>query len=298
MNDSEQKKSSDIQGASGAEPGGKREPIVEQAKHALTNVAGQAREQVNDRIDARKDRAVETMTGVAGAIRETSEKLDGMGPLGDVAGRAAEGIERLARFFEGRQVTDLVRDVERFARREPAIFLGAAFVAGLIGGRFLKSSTRRPESASVGGGRGVGDDSWMDGVEYGDGFLSSDDLEEYESRRFVDRGFDSRHEGELRDTLPMGSRSGERASSVDRSRSSSTSGQGGRTSYTRGPRVETEGPVIAPTPIVSAASANENKTAPMPATQGSPGASASTSSGASNVPSAPSAPGNGHTGRV
>ena len=67
--------------------------IVEQAKQAVTHVASsvanQAREQVNTQLDARKDKAVETMGSVASAIRETSDKLKGVGPLGDVAGRAA-----------------------------------------------------------------------------------------------------------------------------------------------------------------------------------------------------------------
>lgn len=294
MNNSEQKKSSNVQGTSGRELDGKREPIVEQAKHALTNVAGQAREQVTHRIDVRKDRAVEKISDVAGAIRETSEKLDGMGPLGDVAGRAAEGIERLARSFEGKQVTDIVRDVERFARREPAIFLGAAFAAGLIGGRFLRSSARRVESASR-GERGERDDSWMEDVQYGDGFLSPDDLEDYESRRFGGQGFGSSSKDELRDTMPMGSPSARGGASGGASGSSSA--RGGGWSSASSPRVENEGPKVAPTPIVNAASANENRTAPMPATQGSPGASASTSSPASESSGIDSPP-NGNAGRL
>ncbi len=249
MNNSEQKKSSS---AHGGELDGNRGPVVDQAKHALTTVANQAREQMTHRIDAQRDRAVETIGDVAGAIRETGEKLDGIGPLGDVAGRAADGMERLAKFFEGKQVTDIVRDVERFARREPAIFLGAAFAVGLIGGRFLKSSSAHgDEDARFANARAQRDSAWAAGD---DGYLSSDDLEDYESRRHGAEGFSSGI-----------------------------------------PRIETDGPSIAPSPIVNAAQANESKTAPMPATQGSPGASASTS-----PPSAPfgSGSGNGSTGRT
>jgi len=60
------------------------------------------------------------------AIRETGAKLKGVGPLADVAGQAADGVDKVAQFFEGKQVGDVFRDVERFARREPAIFIGAA----------------------------------------------------------------------------------------------------------------------------------------------------------------------------
>ena len=142
-------KSSMSNPSSGTEENGK---VVDQAKqavsHVVSDVAGQAREQVNAQFDTRKDKALETIGNVASAIRDTSDKLKGVGPLGDVAGRAADGIENVASFFEGKQISDIVRDVERFARREPAIFLGATFALGLIGGRFLKSSVSRNESTS------------------------------------------------------------------------------------------------------------------------------------------------------
>lgn len=132
--------------------------IADQAKQAVThvasNVASQAKEQVNAQFDTRKDKAVETIGNVATAIRETGDKLKGVGPLGDVAGRAADGMEKVADFFEGKQIGDVVRDVERFARREPAIFIGAAFALGLIGGRFLKSSAHRSSGGGMGQSRG------------------------------------------------------------------------------------------------------------------------------------------------
>jgi hypothetical protein len=120
--------------------------IVDQAKSAVTHVAGDVADRalgkVNEQFESQSEKAVETMTNVATAIRETGAKLKGVGPLADVAGQAADGVDKVAQFFEGKQVGDVFRDVERFARREPAIFIGAAFAVGLIGGRFLKSSAR------------------------------------------------------------------------------------------------------------------------------------------------------------
>ena len=85
----------------------------------------------------------------ASAIRETGKQLKGVGPLADVAGQAADGVDKVAQFFEGKQVGDVFRDVERFARREPAIFIGAAFAVGLIGGRFLKTSARSRDEHDI-----------------------------------------------------------------------------------------------------------------------------------------------------
>jgi len=138
--------------------------LGEQAKQTASNVARGASEQVSRQIDVRKDKAVETMGNVAQAIRQTTSTLKEAGPVGDLADRAADGIERVATFFEGKNVGQLASDVERFARREPAIFLGAAFALGLIGGRFLKSSARKSQQDF-----GGYDD---------DRFLSPDDLQD------------------------------------------------------------------------------------------------------------------------
>ncbi len=192
--------------------------IVDQAKQAVThvasNVASQAKEQVNAQFDTRKDKAVETIGNVATAIRETGDKLKGVGPLGDVAGRAADGMEKVADFFEGKQIGDVVRDVERFARREPALFLGAAFALGLIGGRFLKSSSHRSSGSSNMGSStyarsGSGSDYGRYETSYGTSFdddqydyLSDADLQDdVDSQRFG--GYGSQRTG--RTTQPQGS---------------------------------------------------------------------------------------------
>ncbi|MET0795363.1 MAG: hypothetical protein ABW061_27840 [Polyangiaceae bacterium] len=48
---------------------------------------------------------------------------------------------------------DVLGDVGSFARREPAMLLRGAFVLGLLGGRFLKSSHVRPAPSNGGDSR-------------------------------------------------------------------------------------------------------------------------------------------------
>jgi hypothetical protein len=62
---------------------------------------------------------------------------------------AARKIENLAGYFETRSVRDMARDLEGYARRNPAIFLGAAFGLGVLAARFLKSS---PQNFNEGSG--------------------------------------------------------------------------------------------------------------------------------------------------
>ena len=61
--------------------------------------------------------------------------------------QAADQVERLSEYVRERDVVQIAGDVEKFARREPALFLGGAFVLGLCAARFLKSSAQSSQSA-------------------------------------------------------------------------------------------------------------------------------------------------------
>lgn len=115
-----------------------------EAKDVVSQVADQASEKLKSEIDSKKDMAAGKASNVASALRESKETLGDAGPLPDLADQAAAQIDKFANYVQTRNIGDLVREVERFARREPAIFLGASLVAGLLGGRFLKASANRP----------------------------------------------------------------------------------------------------------------------------------------------------------
>jgi hypothetical protein len=67
----------------------------------------------------------------------------------------ATHVEGVSSYLHAKQFGDVVGDLESFARREPILFAGSAFVVGLLGGRFLKSS--RPQTATpTTEGRGSG----------------------------------------------------------------------------------------------------------------------------------------------
>ena len=125
--------------------------VTHQAQQAAGQVAGQAREQVASRLADQKDRAAEGLSGVARALRQTGQQLrdqDQQGVTGYID-RAASQVERISGYLQNSDLGRLVDDVEGFARRQPAMFLGGALVLGLLGARFLKSS--RPYTGTTGG---------------------------------------------------------------------------------------------------------------------------------------------------
>ncbi len=114
-------------------------------------MVSQVQQQAQSLIEAQKDRAVEGVESVAQALRQTGQQLQGEGPasfVGQYADSAANQIEQLADYLRYSDMELLMDDAQRFARREPALFVGGAFALGLMVARFLKSSSPTPELTS------------------------------------------------------------------------------------------------------------------------------------------------------
>jgi len=80
----------------------------------------------------------------------TNQKDRGTDALGSDAiaryvEKAADQIETCSRRLKEKDIDELATDVQRLARRQPAVFIGSAFVLGIAGARFLKSSRQQNE---------------------------------------------------------------------------------------------------------------------------------------------------------
>ena len=93
-------------------------------------------------LTSQKTRATDALGSVAAAIRHSSEPLreNNQGMLADYVGKAADQLEQFSTRLRERDLTELMDDAKRFARRQPALFVGAAFAIGVVAARFLKSS--------------------------------------------------------------------------------------------------------------------------------------------------------------
>ena len=107
-----------------------------------TGMVDRARQTAAAQLTTQKSRAAEALGSVAAALRQSSQPLrdNNQVTLADYAGKAADQLEQLSSRFRERDLTELMNDVNRFARRQPALFVGAAFAAGVLATRFLKSS--------------------------------------------------------------------------------------------------------------------------------------------------------------
>ncbi|MEO8799147.1 MAG: hypothetical protein ABI551_14760 [Polyangiaceae bacterium] len=124
-------------------PNGGATDLAVHAKDVVAHVADKAKHAVDDQLVTQQKRSVGELGDVAKALRSTREQL-GDNLAAPVVERAAEELEKATRFLESASLGDIVEKVEGFARREPLLFAGGAFVVGMLGARFLKSSARRP----------------------------------------------------------------------------------------------------------------------------------------------------------
>jgi hypothetical protein len=116
--------------------------VLQQTQRKAGQVADQVRTQVVAQLESQKERAAGGLTGVAEALRQTGQHLreQDQQAISAYAEQAAEAVERFSGSMSRYSVGELFGEVESFARQQPALFLGSAFVLGVLAARFLKSS--------------------------------------------------------------------------------------------------------------------------------------------------------------
>lgn len=111
--------------------------------HELGHEAGETlKHYVDDAARSGKQQIKERLQHMSKALHRASDTLknDEEETTGQYADQAARQIDRLCGFIEKHEPSDLIKGVDSFARKQPFVFVGTALVAGLLAGRFLRSS--------------------------------------------------------------------------------------------------------------------------------------------------------------
>lgn len=122
--------------------------LVSEAGHLLGHareIGEQAGERALALTEAGKNTVAYYIESVAAAGHAGGGELDqrGMPWLASVLHRLSDGCDAFSHRLERRPAADLVDEVSDFARRRPALFAGAAVLAGVAVARFLSSSAER-----------------------------------------------------------------------------------------------------------------------------------------------------------
>ena len=127
---------------------------------SATGVLGGIQQRVTSRVDEQKNRAADGLGGIADVFRNASNELrNDNETIASYVDMASDQMRRFADQIREKGVADMLEDVQAFARRRPALFIGGAFLVGLGIARFLKASADRRALR-----------------EYGDGFSSVDPM--------------------------------------------------------------------------------------------------------------------------
>ena len=139
---------------------------VDSAKQTAGHALDSAKQQVVEQINTQKARAAETLDGFKESVQEIGDTFNKHGQT-MVAGYAhsfASQVDSVSTYVRESDVEKLGKDAQEFARQNPAIVIGSAFLIGIAIARFFKSSESNitsdalvpVSSASYGSGVGYG----------------------------------------------------------------------------------------------------------------------------------------------
>jgi hypothetical protein len=117
----------------------------ERLKDTATDVVGRATDTagraVGTTVETNLDRAADVLAGFASAMQRAGTEMRDEQPAaaGWIEG-AADQVSRASSFLRENDMESIVAEVEGFARRQPALFIGGALVVGAFAGRFLRAS--------------------------------------------------------------------------------------------------------------------------------------------------------------
>ncbi len=116
--------------------------VADQAKQTFTATMGEVKQQANSRLADQKQHTADRLSGVAHALRNTSQNLQAQDEtVAQYVDSFAEQIERVSGYIQNKEIGELLKDAQQLARRQPEFFVAGALAAGFLVGRFFKSSS-------------------------------------------------------------------------------------------------------------------------------------------------------------
>jgi gas vesicle protein len=125
--------------------------FVDSAKTIASDVGNRLQQTVNEQ----KGAGAEYVSRLAHSIDRAADQVDRDFPLaGSYMRSAASQVQTAADALRSGNVDDLIEGAKAFAKRQPTLFLGIAFLAGFGAVRFLKSSASTASSDAPINGNG------------------------------------------------------------------------------------------------------------------------------------------------
>lgn len=123
----------------------------ETVRSEVSGIAGNVRDEVMRHAEAGREQAADRLKSLAGHMQASSEELRGREAwLADLVDKGASELGSLAGALQRRDLGSLIGSLEDFARRQPALYAGAAVALGFAAARLAKSTaSRTPEQPAT-----------------------------------------------------------------------------------------------------------------------------------------------------
>jgi uncharacterized protein YjbJ (UPF0337 family) len=122
--------------------------VAGQAQDTAGTVMDQVKSTATTKLEDQKKKAAENVANMAKAIQEAGSNMDVSSPIADYAEKAARQLEGFSTYLQEHDLGSMLTDVEHFARRQPTLFVGGGLLLGMLGARFLKSSSSGAQKAT------------------------------------------------------------------------------------------------------------------------------------------------------
>jgi hypothetical protein len=110
---------------------------------------GRIRERAAAQLSTQKDLLSSGLGNVATAARQSTQHLRERqhDAIAQYVDRAADGLDRFSTRLRDRDVNQLMADVGRAAKKQPALFVGTAVALGVIAARLVQMRNARVRSS-------------------------------------------------------------------------------------------------------------------------------------------------------
>lgn len=109
------------------------------ADQTASSLAGQAKQKLSGRLDSQKGAAADKVEQLAQTVQHAGEQFEGKQDwIASAVSRGATELNTLSGSLRDKDLGELAGEVQSFAKRQPALFMGAALAAGFAVARLGK----------------------------------------------------------------------------------------------------------------------------------------------------------------
>ncbi|MGN6612574.1 MAG: hypothetical protein ACTHLJ_12450 [Angustibacter sp.] len=109
--------------------------VAGEARRQARDLLHEGRSQLHDQAGEQQQRAAQGLRSIGDELRSMADGSQQQGMASDLAHQAAERVNSVAQWLDGREPGQLLDDVRGFARQRPMTFLAIAAGAGVVAGR-------------------------------------------------------------------------------------------------------------------------------------------------------------------